>query len=251
MEGPEVFESAVPTPCCDLGHMDFLPKKELAFFWLGSNVQAAIHCSKWPQFLPFYWFHIYFSLCLHMFCKRGPIREWSGCSLHKDLAFCVSNLADGKARYVAPRYKPFPGPPLGCQGFARNWFWPCLTQGQAYYGFRSGASLVAQWLRIHLPMRGAWVWSLAWEDSTRHGAAKPMRHSYWDCALTPGSRSYWATLRARALQEGSEEPTHHNERKLAHSKEDPVQQKKKKKHTVLGVFIQGFGQDSSQERQRD
>ena len=46
MEGPAVFESAVQTPCYELGHVDCLPKKELAFFWLGSNVQAAIHCSK-------------------------------------------------------------------------------------------------------------------------------------------------------------------------------------------------------------
>ena len=32
--------------------------------------------------------------------------------------------------------------------------------------FRRGTSLVVQWLRIHLPMQGARVRSLAWEDFT-------------------------------------------------------------------------------------
>ena len=45
-----------------------------------------------------------------------------------------------------------------------------------------GASLVAQWLRIHLPMQGTRVRALVWEDPTCRGAAKPMRHNYWGCA---------------------------------------------------------------------
>ena len=35
------------------------------------------------------------------------------------------------------------------------------------------ASLVAQWLRICLPMQGAWVRALVWEDPTCRGAAGP------------------------------------------------------------------------------
>ena len=42
----------------------------------------------------------------------------------------------------------------------------------------SGASLVAQWLRIHLPMQGTRVRALVWEDPTCHGATKPVRHNY-------------------------------------------------------------------------
>ena len=42
----------------------------------------------------------------------------------------------------------------------------------------SGASPVAQWLRIHLPMQGTWVRALVWEDPTCHGATKPMHHNY-------------------------------------------------------------------------
>ena len=41
-----------------------------------------------------------------------------------------------------------------------------------------GTSLVAQWLRIRLPMQGTRVQSLVWEDPTCHGATKTMRHSY-------------------------------------------------------------------------
>ena len=46
----------------------------------------------------------------------------------------------------------------------------------------SRASLVAQWLRICLPMQGTWVRALVWEDPTCHGAAAPVSHNYWACA---------------------------------------------------------------------
>ena len=42
----------------------------------------------------------------------------------------------------------------------------------------SGTSLVAQWLRIHLPMQGTRVQALVREDLTCHEATKPMRHNY-------------------------------------------------------------------------
>ena len=43
---------------------------------------------------------------------------------------------------------------------------------------QSWASLVAQWLRIHLPMQGTWVRSLAREDPPCLGETKPMCHNY-------------------------------------------------------------------------
>ena len=43
-----------------------------------------------------------------------------------------------------------------------------------------GTSLVAWWLRIHLPMQGTRVRSLFWEDPTCHGATKSSSHNYWD-----------------------------------------------------------------------
>ena len=41
-----------------------------------------------------------------------------------------------------------------------------------------GASLVAQWLRIRLPMQGTRVQALVREDPTCHGATKPEHHNY-------------------------------------------------------------------------
>ena len=42
----------------------------------------------------------------------------------------------------------------------------------------AGASLVAQWLRIHLPMQGTRVQALVREDPTCHGTTKPVCHNY-------------------------------------------------------------------------
>ena len=40
------------------------------------------------------------------------------------------------------------------------------------------ASLVAQWLRICLPMQGTGVQALVWEDPTCRGAPRPVSHNY-------------------------------------------------------------------------
>ena len=53
-----------------------------------------------------------------------------------------------------------------------------------------GTSLVAQWLRIHLPMQGTQVRALVREEPTCHGATKPVRHNYRACALEPASHNY-------------------------------------------------------------
>ena len=53
-----------------------------------------------------------------------------------------------------------------------------------------GTSLVAQWLRIRLPMQRTWVQSLVLEDPTCHEATKPVRHNYQACALEPASHNY-------------------------------------------------------------
>ena len=53
-----------------------------------------------------------------------------------------------------------------------------------------GTSLLAQWLRVRLPMQGTWVRALVQEDPTCHGATKPVRHNYLICALEPVSHNY-------------------------------------------------------------
>ena len=60
-----------------------------------------------------------------------------------------------------------------------------------------GASLVTQWLRLCLPVRGPRVQSLIREDPTCHGATKSVCHNYWACVLESGSHNYWS-LHARS-----------------------------------------------------
>ena len=48
--------------------------------------------------------------------------------------------------------------------------------------YKNGASLVAQWLRICLPMQGTRVRALVWEDPTCRGATRSVSHNYWTCA---------------------------------------------------------------------
>ena len=57
-----------------------------------------------------------------------------------------------------------------------------------------GTSLVVQWLGVCLPIQGTRVRALVWEDPTCHGAAKPMCHKYWACALEPMSHNCWARV---------------------------------------------------------
>ena len=54
-----------------------------------------------------------------------------------------------------------------------------IRQEKEIYGIQiERASLVAQWIRILLPMQGTWVRALVWEDPTCCGATKPMLHNY-------------------------------------------------------------------------
>ena len=52
---------------------------------------------------------------------------------------------------------------------------------------KGGASLVAQWLRICLPMQGTQVQAVVQGDPTCHGATKPVGHNYW--ARAPRARA--------------------------------------------------------------
>ena len=60
--------------------------------------------------------------------------------------------------------------------------WLCWTSNIAGFYYRqkdtTGTPLVAQWLRICRPMQGMGVRSLAQEDSTCHGATKPVCHNF-------------------------------------------------------------------------
>ena len=53
-----------------------------------------------------------------------------------------------------------------------------FTAREGFNEVCSRASLVAQWLRICLPVQGTRVRALVWEDPTCHGAAGPVSHNY-------------------------------------------------------------------------
>ena len=84
--------------------------------------------------------------------------------------------------------------------------------------------LMAQWLRIRLPMQETRVWALGREDTTCRGATKSMCHNYLACALEPMSHNYWALV-PQLLKPTCLEPvlrnkrSHHNEKPTHHNKE--------------------------------
>ena len=52
------------------------------------------------------------------------------------------------------------------------------NKGKMTNNIQGGASLVAQWLRVCLPVQGTRVRALVWEDPTCRGAARPVSHNY-------------------------------------------------------------------------
>ena len=88
------------------------------------------------------------------------------------------------------------------------------------------ASLVAQWLRICLPMQGTRVRALVWEDPTCRGATKPVSHNYWACAsetcAPQQERPRQWKVRAPRWRVA---PACHSWRKPSHRNEDPTQPK--------------------------
>ena len=52
------------------------------------------------------------------------------------------------------------------------------AQRDSFLKNESRASLVAQWLRIRLPVQGTRVQALVWEDPTCRGATGPVNHNY-------------------------------------------------------------------------
>ena len=80
-------------------------------------------------------------------------------------------------------------------------------------------SLVAQWLRIRLPIQGTRVWSLVREDPTWRRATKPVCPNYWACALELTSHNYWARV-PQLLKPARLDPVLRNKR--SHRNEKPV-----------------------------
>ena len=83
---------------------------------------------------------------------------------------------------------------------------------------QKGASLVRQWIRIHLAMQETQFPSLVQEDTTCHGVTGLVHHNYWAWALETIShnyractRSYWSRHALEPMLCSSERPAQHNE----------------------------------------
>ena len=60
---------------------------------------------------------------------------------------------------------------------ARTWKQPKCPSTDEWIKKMCWASVVAQWLRVCLPMQGTWVRALVWEDPTCRGATRPVSHN--------------------------------------------------------------------------
>ena len=97
--------------------------------------------------------------------------------------------------------------------------------------------LVVQWLRISLPMKWTYVWSLVWEDSACRGTTEPVPHTTEDHSLEPALRkksSHRDETPARWEQRGA--PARRSWRKPAQIREDPVQAKLISKYNWKHIF---------------
>ena len=101
-----------------------------------------------------------------------------------------------------------------------------ITSPMKICRFRSilGTPLVAQWLRIRLPVQGTRVRALVWEDPTCRGATKPVCHNYWACALEPASHNCWAhapqLMKPVCLEPVLRNKRSHRNEKPAHHEEE-------------------------------
>ena len=87
----------------------------------------------------------------------------------------------------------------------------CIWMYFIMYNLYPWTSLVAQWLRIRLPMQGPQVRALVREDPTCRRTTKPVRHNYWACTLEPASHNYWARAQQQ-LKPTRLEPVLRNEK---------------------------------------
>ena len=118
-------------------------------------------------------------------------------------------------------------------GFSRQEYWsgvplPSLAGDRGKVqntGFKKnklgwGASLVAQWLRICLPMQETRVWSLVREDPMCCWTTKSMCHNYWAGTLEPVLCNKRSCHNEKPCTETREQPV------IATTREEPVQQQR-------------------------
>jgi len=103
------------------------------------------------------------------------------------------------------------------------------------------AFLVVQCLRFCLLMKGTRVWSLAQEDPTCLGAAKPIGHNYWSGTPKAHARQWEKPPQWEAWALQLESSPHSPQLEKAHRQQwRPSTAKKKKKGIGSGAMLLGF-----------
>ena len=152
--------------------------------------------------------------------------EWTLLQGFKVLNQFVSRISTSQRNYIISNIiKTY-------QMSINSFKWVCVLKWEGFFPFKNctlGASLVAQWLGIRLPMQGTRVRALVGEDPTCRRATKPVHHNDWACALEPVSHNYWAHV-PQLLKPTRLEPVLHNKRshhseKPVHRNKDPMQLK--------------------------
>ena len=138
-------------------HLSFVPSLPSVFFYSSPpHSLSSSCCANLKETQHNMYFHPYIFMCIH-FLKNTDFFSY--------ITTVPSRHLNGNNNPLVPSpshlYSEFPD---------------CLKNDFL------GASLVAQWLRICLPMQGTRVQALVWEDPTCRGATRPVSHNYWACA---------------------------------------------------------------------
>ena len=151
--------------------------------------------------------------------------------------FCTSKMSEQRGNFrrpVASMCCPLPSP-TAWKNVNWHWFLPCYwhqggtnqirllskaAEGTQFeqihrnmwcYKEYERASLVAQWLGIHLSMQRTRARALVWEDPTCRGETKPVRHNYWACVPQLLKPVHLEPVLRNKRSHRKEKPAHHKE----------------------------------------
>ena len=142
-------------------------------------------------------------------CRSQPLPSWWWCSLaqslHKRWGAVCTRYQSGYREASWPSWEPWRLWSLEKVSPRKEDLSSALKKG------RIGACLVAQWLRICLPMQGTRVRALVWKDPTCCGATKPVRHNYRARAPQLLKPTCLEPMLRNKRSHRNEKPAHRNE----------------------------------------
>ena len=150
----------------------FLLKHEICFNWHGSELSVSQRSLRETEFL---WLTVSTFVTTTVGQRLGAASAaWNQIYKSKIRAGPVSPAPAAASTLSYSKFES-----VCCLGVGvYRWHWMCRDKAECF----PGGSVV----------KNPQVRSLIQKDSTCCRATKPMRHSYWACALKPRSHGYWA-----------------------------------------------------------